>query len=258
MQAGLARLAHAVRTGVPGNCSVEDGILRTDRIAAEPPADVDELILDLYRRLPEVRITDILLEVDRTTGFTNAFTHLRTACAWEKRFGSAGARGSRPTPSSWPTSHISDGPTSCSPANTDGRERRAGLWPRRRILLPYRTRSRVGRGGSPGEPGKGLGDAAQLVGHAPVVRIEVALAQQARTVDAEHMRPFLDELAPKRTSLPRQNPRVVACSPRTTPTGQSELTSGPQGCKPQPPRSGVSAWPTGVCWFQIPWHLRDS
>ena len=56
----------------------EEGILRTDRSPVDPPADTDELILDLYRRLPEVRITDLLLEVDRATGFTDAFTHLRT------------------------------------------------------------------------------------------------------------------------------------------------------------------------------------
>ena len=47
------------------------------------PEDVEELVLDLYRRRPEVRITDILLtdillEVDAATGFTDAFTHLRT------------------------------------------------------------------------------------------------------------------------------------------------------------------------------------
>ena len=74
MQAGLRRLADAARMGLLPGGSVEDGILRTDRIAADPPADADELILDLYRRLPEVRITDILLEVDQATGFTDAFT----------------------------------------------------------------------------------------------------------------------------------------------------------------------------------------
>ena len=77
------------------------------------------------------------------------------------------------------------------------------------------------------------------------------LAQQARTVDAEHMRPVLDELQPRKGPAFPGNPRVVACSPRTAPTGQSELTSGPQGCTPQPPRSDVSAWATGV-GFRVP------
>ena len=87
MQAGLRRLADAARMGLLPSGSVEDGILRTDRIAADPPADADELILDLYRRLPEVRITDILLEVDQATGFTDAFTHLRTGAPCKDRIG---------------------------------------------------------------------------------------------------------------------------------------------------------------------------
>ena len=87
MQAGLRRLADAARRGLLPGGSVEDGILRTDRIAAAPPADADELILDLYRRLPEVRITDILLEVDQATGFTDAFTHLRTGAPCKDRIG---------------------------------------------------------------------------------------------------------------------------------------------------------------------------
>ena len=51
------------------------------------PEGVDELVLDLYRRLPEVRITDILLEVDAATGFTDAFTHLRTGAPCQDRIG---------------------------------------------------------------------------------------------------------------------------------------------------------------------------
>jgi hypothetical protein len=32
-----------------------------------------------------VRITDILLEVDAATGFTDAFTHLRTGAPWQRQ-----------------------------------------------------------------------------------------------------------------------------------------------------------------------------
>ena len=87
MQAGLRRLADAVRMGVLPGDSVEHGILRTDRIAADPPAGTDELVLDLYRRLPEARITDILLEVDQAIGFTDIFTHLRTGAPCKDRIG---------------------------------------------------------------------------------------------------------------------------------------------------------------------------
>ena len=36
------------------------------------------MVLNLYARLPNARITDLLLEVDDDIGFTEAFTHLRT------------------------------------------------------------------------------------------------------------------------------------------------------------------------------------
>jgi len=44
-------------------------------------------VLDLYRRMPEIRITDLLLDVDRATGFTDAFTHLRTGTPCRDRTG---------------------------------------------------------------------------------------------------------------------------------------------------------------------------
>jgi hypothetical protein len=47
----------------------------------------DELVLDLYRRLPDVRITDMLLDVEKATGFTDAFTHLRTGAPCKDKVG---------------------------------------------------------------------------------------------------------------------------------------------------------------------------
>ena len=67
--------------------AIENGELRIGRPASAVPEDVDELVLDLYRRRPEVRITDILLEVDAATGFTDAFTHLRTGAPCKDRIG---------------------------------------------------------------------------------------------------------------------------------------------------------------------------
>ena len=64
------------------------GVLHTATpLSADPPAGADEFILDLYRRLPEVRITDILLEVDQAIGLTDAFTHLRTGAPCKDRIG---------------------------------------------------------------------------------------------------------------------------------------------------------------------------
>ena len=84
---GLDRLADAARNGrIPGG-AIENGELRISRPVTAMPEDVDELVLDLYRRLPEVRITDILLEVAAATGFTDAFTHLRTGAQGTDRIG---------------------------------------------------------------------------------------------------------------------------------------------------------------------------
>lgn len=51
------------------------------------PDGAEALILDLYRRMPSVRITDMLLEVDAALGFTDAFTHLRTGAPCRDRIG---------------------------------------------------------------------------------------------------------------------------------------------------------------------------
>ena len=83
----LDRLADAAHHGrIPGG-AIENGELRIGRPASAMAEDVDELVLDLYRRLPEVRITDILLEVDSATGFTDALTHLRTGAPCQDRTG---------------------------------------------------------------------------------------------------------------------------------------------------------------------------
>ncbi|WP_163478700.1 hypothetical protein, partial [Klebsiella pneumoniae] len=74
MSDGLKRLAKAARTGTLPLGSIEDGVLHMERLTAVAPKDADELILDLYRRMPEVRITDILLDVEAATGFADAFT----------------------------------------------------------------------------------------------------------------------------------------------------------------------------------------
>ena len=66
---GLRRLAAAARAGAMAGGSLEDSVLRVERTEAA------------------ARITDILLEVDDATRFTEAFTHLRTGEPCRDRIG---------------------------------------------------------------------------------------------------------------------------------------------------------------------------
>ena len=78
---GLRRLAAAARAGAIAGGSIEDSVLRVERTEGAAPDGAADLVADLYRRMPDARITDILLEVDDATRFTEAFTHLRTGAA---------------------------------------------------------------------------------------------------------------------------------------------------------------------------------
>lgn len=76
---GLTRLAKAARAGaIPGGL-IENGVLKADRLSAAVPDAAEKLVLDLYSRLPAVRITDLLQATDGDIDFTRAFTHLHTS-----------------------------------------------------------------------------------------------------------------------------------------------------------------------------------
>ena len=84
---GLRRLDAAARAGTIAGASIDDGMLRIERTAAAVPDEAGDLVADLYQRIPDTRITDILLEVDDATRFTEAFTHLRTGSPCRDRIG---------------------------------------------------------------------------------------------------------------------------------------------------------------------------
>lgn len=87
MAKALKRLAQAAKAGtIPGG-SIEDGALKIDRLSPAVPAEAEGFVLDLYKRLPDIRITDLLLEVDDAIGFTEAFTHIRTGAPCKDRIG---------------------------------------------------------------------------------------------------------------------------------------------------------------------------
>ena len=87
MQDNLHHLAKAVRSGSLPHGTIKDGKLIIERLQAITPEGADDYVLDLYHRLPEIRITDILLEVDADLGFTEAFTHLRTGAPCKDKIG---------------------------------------------------------------------------------------------------------------------------------------------------------------------------
>ncbi len=62
-------------------------MLRLDRVPAYGRVGATLVLLDLYRRRPSVRITDMLLEVAAALGFTDAVTHLRTGAPCRDRIG---------------------------------------------------------------------------------------------------------------------------------------------------------------------------
>ena len=87
MSDALRRLARAAKAGaIPGG-SIENGVLKIDRLTAAVPEEAEAVVFDLYGRLPGIRITDLLLEVDDDIGFTEAFTHLRTGVPCADRIG---------------------------------------------------------------------------------------------------------------------------------------------------------------------------
>ncbi len=83
----LKEFGRAARTGtIPGGI-IDNGKLHIDKLRADTPEGAEDLVLDLYQQLPPARITDLLLEVDERTGFSEAFTHLRTGAPCSDRIG---------------------------------------------------------------------------------------------------------------------------------------------------------------------------
>lgn len=60
-----------------------DAYMSNGKIKVKPltklvPKEAEDLAKKVYRLLPYVKITDLLIEVDQWTGFTDRFTHLRS------------------------------------------------------------------------------------------------------------------------------------------------------------------------------------
>jgi len=81
----LKRFAHRLKRGLLNGVELRDDRLHISPVRAATPADAEILADQLDGLLPPARLTEILHEVARDTGFLSAFTNLRTgeACANE-------------------------------------------------------------------------------------------------------------------------------------------------------------------------------
>jgi TnpA family transposase len=83
----IQRVGETARKGKLPNGVIENGALRLEKLERVEPEGAETLVLDLYRRMPAVRITDILMQTDDAIGFTETFTDLRTGAACRDRIG---------------------------------------------------------------------------------------------------------------------------------------------------------------------------
>ncbi|WP_407543129.1 Tn3 family transposase (plasmid) [Deinococcus radiomollis] len=85
LKAQLERIEPLAAAGIlPGGRFVK-GKLRTRPLKNVIPAEVPALTRLLYARVPRIKITDLMLEVDGWVNFTDTFTNLRSGFAAERR-----------------------------------------------------------------------------------------------------------------------------------------------------------------------------
>lgn len=81
----LLEVASLARRGGLPDVDLSGGELRISPLRAATPPEAEALRRRAYDALPRVRITDLLLEVDAWTGFSECFTHQRSGRAVEDR-----------------------------------------------------------------------------------------------------------------------------------------------------------------------------
>ncbi len=87
MATTLKSLSRTAKNGLLPHANIEAGALKIDRLPPSVPDNADQLVLDLYAAMPEIRITDLMLEVDADIGFTDAFTNFRTGAVCKDKLG---------------------------------------------------------------------------------------------------------------------------------------------------------------------------
>ena len=74
----LQKVGEAANRGLLTNASIGKDGLHLKKLDRDVPEDAADIVMALYRRMPVIRITDLLRNVESATGFADAFTELRT------------------------------------------------------------------------------------------------------------------------------------------------------------------------------------
>lgn len=78
LRESLAEVAEKCAAGTLEDVCLEDGILRITPLKAQTPPEALALTQAAYDLVPRIKVTDLLLEVDASTGFSECFTHQRS------------------------------------------------------------------------------------------------------------------------------------------------------------------------------------
>jgi hypothetical protein len=81
----LAMVTALARIGQLPHARLDGGELKITPLKATTPSEANVARNAAYDLLPRIRITDLLMENDRWTGFSACFTHQRTGRAAEDR-----------------------------------------------------------------------------------------------------------------------------------------------------------------------------
>lgn len=74
----MLRVEKLISRGKLVDVKLEDDVLRITPLSKAVPEEAERLAADVYRLLPRIKLTDLLVEVDAWTGLSGLFTHLHT------------------------------------------------------------------------------------------------------------------------------------------------------------------------------------
>lgn len=75
----LKQVAQMMKQNTLPNSCIENGKIYMNRLEpSQPPEGTDSLTFDIYKRIPQISITEILREVAEETSFTDSFSHIHT------------------------------------------------------------------------------------------------------------------------------------------------------------------------------------